>query len=90
MKSDRELFTLRQSQRMNSSAITVAQSNAFVTIFDLSPIGKGPLDRLRFAVKDTIEVAGFKTGCGNPTWRRHRIVCRVGRRADRLPPLRAG
>jgi len=54
---------------MNSSSITVAQSNAFVTTFDLSPTGSGPLDGLRFAVKDTIDVAGFKTGCGNPTWR---------------------
>jgi amidase len=54
---------------MNSSTITVAQSNAFVTTFDLSPTGSGPLDGLRFAVKDTIDVAGFKTGCGNPTWR---------------------
>ncbi len=63
------MLTLRQSQRMNSSAITVAQSNAFVTTFDLSPTGSGPLDGLRFAVKDTIDVAGFKTGCGNPTWR---------------------
>ena len=54
---------------MNSSTITVAQSNAFVTTFDLSPADSGPLDGLRFAVKDTIDVAGFKTGCGNPTWR---------------------
>lgn len=54
---------------MNSSTITVAQSNAFVTTFDLSPTGSGLLDGLRFAVKDTIDVAGFKTGCGNPTWR---------------------
>jgi amidase len=54
---------------MNGSTITVAQSNAFVTTFDLSPTGNGPLDGLRFAVKDTIDVAGFKTGCGNPTWR---------------------
>jgi len=54
---------------MNSSASTVSQSNAFVTTFDLSPIGSGPLDGLRFAVKDTIDVAGFKSGCGNPTWR---------------------
>jgi len=54
---------------MNSSAITVAQSNAFVTTFDLSPADSGPLDGLRFGVKDTIDVAGFKTGCGNPTWR---------------------
>src|SRR5213083_2559425 len=54
---------------MNSSTITVAQSNAFVTTFDLSPTSSGPLDGLRFAVKDTIDVARFKTGCGNPTWR---------------------
>jgi amidase len=54
---------------MNNSTITVAQSNAFVTTFDLPPTGSGPLDGLRFAVKDTIDVAGFKTGCGNPTWR---------------------
>jgi amidase len=64
-----DCFTIRQGQRMNSSTITVAQSNAFVTTFDLSPTGSGPLDGLRFAVKDTIDVAGFKTGCGNPTWR---------------------
>jgi amidase len=63
------LLTLRQSHRMNNSTITVAQSNAFVTTFDLLPTGSGPLDGLRFAVKDTIDVAGFKTGCGNPTWR---------------------
>ena len=54
---------------MKSSTITVAQSNAFVTTFDLSATDSGPLDGLRFAVKDTIDVAGFKTGCGNPTWR---------------------
>ena len=54
---------------MNRSTITVAQNNAFVTTFDLSPTSSGSLDGLRFAVKDTIDVAGFKTGCGNPTWR---------------------
>jgi amidase len=54
---------------MKTTTITVAQSNAFVTTFDLSPTDSGLLDGLRFAVKDTIDVAGFKTGCGNPTWR---------------------
>lgn len=63
------MLTLGQSERMNSSTITVAQSNAFVTTFDLPPTNSGPLNGLRFAVKDTIDVAGFKTGCGNPTWR---------------------
>jgi amidase len=54
---------------MNSSALTVDESHAFVTTFDLPPADSGPLDGLRFAVKDTIDIAGFKTGCGNPTWR---------------------
>ena len=54
---------------MKSSTITVNESNAFVTTFDLSPTGSGPLDGLCFAVKDVIDVAGCKTGCGNPTWR---------------------
>jgi amidase len=69
LKSDHGLLTLHQRQQMKSFTITVAQSNAFVTTFDLSPTGSGPLDGLRFAVKDVIDVAGFKTGCGNPTWR---------------------
>src|SRR5262249_37592975 len=73
-----ETVVLEQSSRiaqlagtlagMKSSTITVAQSNAFVATFDLSPTESGPLNGLRFAVKDTIDVAGFKTGCGNPTW----------------------
>jgi amidase len=54
---------------MKKSTITLAQSNAFVTTFDLSPTGSGPLDGLCFAVKDVIDVAGWKTGCGNPIWR---------------------
>jgi len=54
---------------MKNSTITVDQSNAFVTTFDLSPTGSGPLDGMCFAVKDVIDVASCKTGCGNPTWR---------------------
>lgn len=33
------------------------------------PLASGPLDGLRFAVKDVIDVAGHVTGMGNPTWR---------------------
>lgn len=54
---------------MKNSTITVAQSNAFVTTFEVSPTGSGPLDALCFGVKDVIDVSGWKTGCGNPTWR---------------------
>src|SRR3954454_11607979 len=54
---------------MKGSTITVDESNAFVTTFDVSPTGSGPLDGLCFAVKDVIDIAGCKTGCGNPTWR---------------------
>lgn len=50
------------------SSISIAESNAFTATFELSPTGSGPLDGLTFAVKDLIDVAGHKTGCGNPTW----------------------
>jgi amidase len=54
---------------MKNSTITVAQSNAFVATFEVLPTGSGLLDGLRFGVKEVIDVAGWKTGCGNPTWR---------------------
>jgi amidase len=49
--------------------ITIEQSGAFVEAFSIPPTGGGPLDGLRFAVKDLVDVAGKRTGCGNPTWR---------------------
>ncbi len=44
------------------------ESGAFVEEFSLPPTGDGPLASLRFGVKDLIDVAGHRTGCGNPTW----------------------
>lgn len=49
-------------------AITIEQSGAFIETFTVEPTGEGPLTGLSFAVKDLIDVAGHKTGCGNPTW----------------------
>src|SRR5947209_9926772 len=54
---------------MKCSSISVAQSSAFLTTFELQPTGSGMLDGLCFAVKDVIDMADGKTGCGNPTWR---------------------
>src|SRR5438046_6872385 len=54
---------------MKRATITGNERNAFVTTFDLRCTGSGSLDGLCFAVKDVIDVAGCKTGCGNPTWR---------------------
>ena len=48
--------------------IAVKRSGAFIETCSLPPTGEGPLDGLRFAVKDLIDVAGYRTGCGNPTW----------------------
>jgi amidase len=48
--------------------ITVEQSGAFIEHFTLPPTRSGPLDGLTFAVKDLIDVVGYHTGCGNPTW----------------------
>jgi amidase len=48
---------------------TVEESRAFVVTLGIGPTGSGPLNGLRFAVKDLIDIAGHKTGCGNPDWR---------------------
>jgi len=49
--------------------ITIEQSGAFVETFTIEPKRPGILDGLSFAVKDLIDLAGYKTGCGNPHWR---------------------
>jgi amidase len=45
------------------------EGRAFVQEIEIDPIGSGPLDGLRFAIKDLIDIGGYKTGCGNPSWR---------------------
>jgi amidase len=54
---------------ISGRAISIEESRAFVETFELAPTGSGPLNGLCFAVKDLIDIAGHKTGCGNPTWR---------------------
>ncbi|MCW5890598.1 MAG: amidase [bacterium] len=44
-------------------------TDAFIERFTVAPTGSGTLDGLRLAVKDLIDVAGHRTGCGNPRWR---------------------
>ncbi len=54
-----------------------------------APAGSGPLDGLRFAVKDLIDVEGTVTGGGNPDWaRRQRPATASAPAVERL--LRAG
>ncbi len=50
------------------SIFTVEESRAFVSKFVMEPKGSGVLDGLTFAVKDLIDIVGYKTGCGNPKW----------------------
>jgi amidase len=52
-----------------SRKISVEESRAFVEIFTVEPTGSGILNGLSFAAKDLIDIAGHRTGCGNPTWR---------------------
>src|SRR5919106_3252113 len=47
----------------------VDEGRAFVQKIEVDPTGSGPLDGLSFAVKDLIDIGGYKTGCGNPNWR---------------------
>jgi amidase len=48
--------------------VSSKESGAFVEEFLLPPTRAGSLSGLRFGVKDLIDVAGYRTGCGNPTW----------------------
>jgi amidase len=45
-----------------------ALAEAFVERFVIEPTADGELRRASFAVKDLFDVAGHRTGCGNPTW----------------------
>lgn len=47
----------------------VAETGAFVQTLTVEPKGDGPLNGLRFAVKDLMDLVGYKTSCGNPAWR---------------------
>src|SRR3954462_4192964 len=49
-------------------SISVEESGAFIEKFTLGPTRDGSLRGLTFAVKDLIDVAGYRTGCGNPKW----------------------
>src|SRR3954453_23804464 len=54
-----------------SASVTPVPSpeSAIVARLDVPPTGSGPLDGLRFGVKDLIDIAGTVTGGGNLTWR---------------------
>lgn len=52
------------------------ESMAFTKRFNLPPYQPGPLSGLTFAVKDLIDIAGHKTGAGNPTWESSHPVAR--------------
>lgn len=47
--------------------ISAKESGAFIETFAVEPTGSGALDGLTFAVKDLVDVAGYRTGSGNPT-----------------------
>lgn len=51
------------------SDFSPSQSHAFVEEFRFKAKASGPLTGLTFAVKDLMDIAGYKTGCGNPTWK---------------------
>lgn len=53
----------------SGKSISPEESGAFVEVFTLEPTGTGVLNGLKFAVKDLIDVKGYVTGCGNPSWR---------------------
>ncbi|MGF1909896.1 glutamyl-tRNA amidotransferase [Vibrio kasasachensis] len=54
---------------MTQNTYSFASSGAFVETFTLKPYQKGPLDGLTFAVKDNIDIGGYKTSYGSIPWR---------------------
>jgi amidase len=58
------------SERMSESTQAAGTSGAFVPgpRTECAPTGHGPLDGVRLAVKDLIDVGGAVTGGGNPDW----------------------
>jgi amidase len=48
--------------------------SSFVKTFEIAPYRPGLLSGLTFAVKDCIDVAGYKTSFGNPTWEKMHSV----------------
>jgi amidase len=53
---------------------SVQESCAFTEVFELKPTASGPLNNLRFAVKDIIDIHGRKTTCGNPSCAKTRPI----------------
>lgn len=56
---------------MNKGAaakVSLEASGAFVSPLSIAPYKSGWLDGLQFAVKDIIDLGGYLTACGNPTW----------------------
>ena len=52
------------------SHYTIESSDAFIKTFKINPYQKGVLTGLTFGVKDIIDVSGYTTGCGNPSWKK--------------------
>ena len=51
-----------------SRKYSIQESQAFMETLEFPPTGSGPLNGSRFAVKDIMDLAGYRTSCGNPDW----------------------
>jgi amidase len=51
-----------------SRKYSLEESRAFTETMELQPTAPGPLTGLRFAVKDVMDLRGYRTSYGNPDW----------------------
>lgn len=52
-------------------------NNVFVNKFHLTPYQSGELENLTFAVKDVIDIKGYVSSWGNPTWHKTHYTAQV-------------
>jgi Asp-tRNA(Asn)/Glu-tRNA(Gln) amidotransferase A subunit family amidase len=59
--------------------VSAEEAGAFVQRFSVAPTAPGALSGLTFAVKDLIDIAGRKSGCGLESRIAVRVRCTGGR-----------
>ncbi|EKD45935.1 MAG: Amidase family protein [uncultured bacterium] len=61
-------FNILEEVRDRVDAKNNISAGIFTESFKIEPSAQGKLNNLTFAVKDSIDICGYKSGCGSPLW----------------------